>query len=90
MAQAIVDPEQLRNFAMELKRFNGDLQGQLTNLHRLFSRLGETWRDQEQAKFAEEFEQMLQALAKFVDASDKQVPLLLRKAQRINEYLGQR
>ena len=33
---------------------------------------------------------MIRALTKFVDASDKQVPLLLRKAERIREYLEQR
>ncbi len=90
MAKAIVDPEALRNFAIELKRFNGNLENELTSIHRQFAKLGETWRDQEQAKFAEDFETMLHALTKFVESSERQVPLLLRKAQRINEYLGQR
>ncbi len=90
MAKAIVDPVELHRFAIELKRFNGDIQGQVTTIHRQFAKLGETWRDQEHAKFAEEFEQMIRALTKFVEASDKQVPLLLRKAERIREYLDQR
>lgn len=90
MAKAIVDPDELRTFAHELKRFNGDLQQQLTSIHRRFTRLGDTWRDQEHEKFAEEFESMLRTLAHFVDASDRQIPLLLRKAARIDEYLGQR
>ncbi len=90
MAKAIVDPEALRNFALELKRFNSDLQAGVTTIHRQFTKLSDTWRDQEQQKFAEDFEQMLQALSKFADVSDRQVPLLLRKAQRINDYLGQR
>ena len=90
MAKAIVDPVELHRFAVDLKRFNSDLQAQVTTLHRQFTKLGETWRDQEHAKFAEEFEHILQALMKFVDVSDKQVPLLLRKAERIREYLEQR
>lgn len=89
MARAIVDPEELRRFAAELKRFNGDLGAQITGIHRRFVRLGETWRDQEQAKFAQEFEQMVHVLAKFAEASDKQVPLLLRKAESIQDYLDQ-
>jgi hypothetical protein len=32
----------------------------------------------------------VRALAVFVESSERQVPLLLRKAQRIDEYLGQR
>ena len=90
MAKAIVDPEQLRRFALELKRFNGELQAQVGTIHRQFVKLGETWRDQEYIKFAEEFEKMVHVLAHFADASEKQVPLLLRKAERIQDYLDQR
>lgn len=90
MGKAIVDPEELRRFAFELQRFNTDLQAQVSTINRQFSRLGETWRDQEQAKFAEDFKQMIVALTKFVDVSERQVPLLLRKAERIRDYLEQR
>ncbi|KAF0245864.1 MAG: WXG100 family type VII secretion target [Planctomycetota bacterium] len=90
MARAVVDPEELRRFAADLKRFNNDLKGEISSLHHRFVKLGETWQDQEQAKFAEQFEQMIRALAKFADAADKHVPFLLRKAERIKEYLDQR
>jgi len=90
MGKAIVDPEELGRFAAALKRCNGELRTQLTSIHRQFSRLGETWRDQEHAKFAEEFELMLKALNRFLDASEQQVPLLLRKAESIRNYLDQR
>jgi len=87
VAKAIVDPEEMRRFASELKRFNGELQTQLSGIHRQFVKLGETWRDQEHAKFAEEFEHMLRVLSKFAAASERQVPLLLRKAESIRDYL---
>lgn len=90
MAKAIVDPDELRRFALELKRFNSDLQAEVTTIHRQFTRLGETWRDQEQVRFAEDFERLLQALSTFVESSERHVPMLLRKAQRIHDYLGQR
>jgi len=90
MAKAVVNPEELRRFAFDLKRFNDDLKGQLTTVHRQFVKLGETWQDQEHAKFAEIFDQMMKALTKFVDASDRHIPFLLRKAERIQEYLDQR
>jgi uncharacterized protein YukE len=90
MSKAIVDPEELRRFAAELKRFNGNLQAEIVTIHRQFSKLGETWRDQEHAQFAEEFERMVHALSKFADASAKQVPLLLRKAEGIQQYLDAR
>ena len=90
MAKAVANPDELRRFAFDLKRFNDDLKGQVANVHRRFVKLGETWQDQEHAKFAETFEQMMKALSKFVDASERHIPFLLRKAERIQEYLDQR
>ena len=90
MAQAVMDPEQVRRFADELKRFNADLQDKVASLQARFAALGDIWQDQEQAKFAEEFSQIMKALKKFVEVSNQQAPYLLRKAQRIEEYLNQR
>ncbi|HTF56328.1 MAG TPA: WXG100 family type VII secretion target [Planctomycetota bacterium] len=90
MAKAYVNPDELRRFAMELKRFNNDLKAELSGIHHSFVKLGETWQDQEHAKFAEVFDQMVRALSKFADAADKHIPFLLRKAERIQEYLDQR
>ena len=85
-----MDPEQVRKFADELKRFNSDLQDKIAGLHARFAALGDTWQDQEHAKFAEEFKQIMKALKKFVEVSNQQSPYLLRKAQRIEEYLSQK
>jgi uncharacterized protein YukE len=90
MPQAIMDPEEVRRFAEELKRFNMDLQNRMASLHARFSGLGDSWQDQEHAKFAEEFKSTLKALKKFVEVSNQHTPYLLRKAQRIEEYLNQR
>jgi uncharacterized protein YukE len=90
MAQAIMDPEQVRRFAEELKRFNTDLQEKITSLQARFAALGDTWQDQEHIKFADEFKSIMKALKKFVETSNQQAPYLLRKAQRIEEYLNQR
>ncbi len=90
MAKAMMDPEEVRRFAEELKRFNGDLQHRLTSLQARFSSLGESWQDQENEKYSEEFKVTVKALKKFVEASNQHVPFLLRKAQRIEDYLEQR
>jgi WXG100 family type VII secretion target len=87
MSRAVVDPEELRRFASDLKRFNTEVQAQITSIQRRFVKLGETWQDQEQAKFAETFEKAMMSMSKFVEASDKHIPLLLRKAQKIQDYL---
>jgi len=52
MPQAIVDPEELRRFALNLKKFNHDVQERITALGSQLDNLGRTWRDQENKKFA--------------------------------------
>ena len=84
-----MDPAEVRRFAEDLKRFNLDLQNRITLLQARFAALGETWQDQEHAKFAEEFRQTMKALLKFMEISSQHTPFLLRKAQRIEEYLSQ-
>jgi WXG100 family type VII secretion target len=90
MPQAIVDPAELRRFANNLKRFIGDLQDGMSTMHGQVSALGDTWRDQEHDKFREEFDQTMQVLARFIRVAEEHVPFLLRKAERIEEYLQQR
>jgi uncharacterized protein YukE len=90
MAQAIVDPNELRRFAQNLKQFNNELRDRMALLHGQLVGLGDTWRDQEHEKFVEEFEQTLHVIQAFVEAADQHIPFLLRKAQRIEDYLQQR
>jgi uncharacterized protein YukE len=89
MPQAIMDPEEVRRFAQELKKFNTDLVNGMAGLQARFASLGDSWQDQEHTKFADEFKQTMKALKKFADASNQHTPYLLRKAQRIEEYLNQ-
>ena len=89
MAQAIMDPDEVRRFATELSRFNNDLETRMSSLQARFAALGDSWQDQERDKFGEEFKDVMKALRKFVSLSTKFSPYLLRKAQRIDEYLKQ-
>jgi uncharacterized protein YukE len=90
MAQAIVNPEEIRRFAARLKQFNNELLNQLTVLHGQLSGLGQSWRDREHDKFVEEFEETMQVMKRFVDSTNQHIPFLLRKAERADEYLQQR
>ena len=80
----------MRRFAEELKRFNGDLQNNMSALQARFAALGDTWQDQENQKFAAEFQDTMKVLRKFIEASNAQGPFLMRKAQKIEEDLSQR
>ena len=90
MPQAIVDPEELRRFALSLKKFSTDVQERITSLNGQLAALEQTWRDQEQKKFAEEFQRQIQVFARLIETIDGHIPYLLRKSEIIEEYLQQR
>jgi uncharacterized protein YukE len=90
MSQAIVDPNELRRFAMMLKKFNAELEGGLNSLSAQLQGLSATWRDQEHKKFVDDFEQHIKAIARTIEATNEHVPFLVRKAERIEDYLSQR
>src|SRR5689334_16373958 len=69
MSQAIMDPERVRRFAEELQRFNREVEGRMATLQARFAALGDTWQDQEQVKFADEFKVTMKALKRFVEIS---------------------
>lgn len=86
MPQAIVDPEELRQFARSLKKFNAELRERTTALANQLSALGASWRDQEHTRFVEQFEQEMRTIARLADITDEHVPYLLRKAQHVEDY----
>ena len=90
MPQAIASPEELERFATDLKQFNQQLTDSMGRLNGQFHSLGDTWKDQEQQKFAQEFEQTVRVLQQFIRTSEQQIPFLIRKAQRLRDYLNQR
>ena len=90
MSQAIVNPDELRRFAQMLKKFNTGLSEQMAALSTQLDSLGTTWRDQENRRIAEQFNQNARMIARFIEINDEYIPFLLRKAERIDEYLQQR
>lgn len=87
MNQAIVDPEQLRRFAANLKIFSEELQQRATALSSQMNQLEQTWRDQQQKKFAGEFNEQLRQLNRLIESTREHVPYLMRKAEQAEQYL---
>lgn len=86
MPQAVVDPEELRLFARNLRRFNNELRERTAMLGNQLNNLGASWRDQEHTKFVEQFDQHIKALARFSETTEEYIPYLLRKAEYIEQY----
>ena len=87
MTQAVVDPDELREFARALQKFNSDLRDRASLISNQLSALGGTWRDQEHKKFVDRFEQNMRIIMRFTEEADQHVPYLLRKAEHIEDYL---
>jgi uncharacterized protein YukE len=90
MSKANVDPAELRRFALELKRFTEEIEALVGQLHGRMTSLEDSWRDQEQKKFAEAFAQTTKALAVFVEAAGEHAVFLNKKAAAAEQYLKQR
>jgi len=90
MSQAIIDPAELKRFAHQLSNFNVELEERISTLASQLHGLNTTWRDQEHKKFAEEFEHHLKLISRSIEASKDYAPFLLRKAERIEDYLQQK
>jgi WXG100 family type VII secretion target len=88
MNQAIVDPDQLRQFASHLHRFAEEMKQQSTGLASQMNQLEQTWRDDQQRKFAEEFTTQMRQMTRLIKTTEQHVPYLIRKAEQIDAYLG--
>jgi len=88
MNQAIGDPDQIRQFAAQLARFSEELRQRGSGLAGQMNQLEQTWRDEQQRKFSQEFQDQLRQLQRLIQATDEHVPYLLRKAEQLDSYLG--
>jgi len=87
MPQAVVDPEELREFARALKKFNNDLRERMGRLNSQLASLGTSWRDQEHKKFCGQYDEHMKIISRFLETSDRHVPYLIKKADQVDDYL---
>ena len=88
MTNVDLDPDALDEFAAQLSAFSRELRSQQGRLRAQFRRLGETWRDPQYARFAQQFEPTMRTLEKFAEAGDEIAPKLKAKAQRARQVHG--
>jgi uncharacterized protein YukE len=90
MSKAQADPAELRRFAQDLNRFNSELGALFGSINSKLRALEQTWRDNEQRKFTEAFDQTAKGISVFLDNSHQHVQMLNKKATLLEEYLKQR
>ena len=90
MSKAQADPAELRRFAADLNRFNTELTSLFQSINSKLRGLEQSWRDAEQRKFTEAFDQTAKGIGVFIDNSVLHVQMLNKKAALLEEYLKQR
>jgi uncharacterized protein YukE len=90
MSKAQADPAELKRFAQDLNRFNNDLTALFQSINGKLRALEQTWRDNEQRKFTEAFDQTAKGIGTFIADSHQHVQMLNKKAALLEEYLKQR
>lgn len=90
MAQSIVDPEQQRQFASNLRARALTMAELSFTIKTHFGTLGETWQDNEYTAFLDRLDDTTRKLMRFVEAADVYCSFLLRKAEAGEAYLRRR
>ena len=85
MAQIHTDPEKMRKFAGDLKRFSDTVSGEMSGIRGRLGRLGETWQDQQYEAFVDVFVRAEEKLRDFVRETQRAAPLIERDAAAIEE-----
>src|SRR5438105_1066455 len=65
------DPDRLRTFAQRLTQFASTSEEHLTRVKSAVGHLGQTWQDQEFAKFAQQFSSAQGRLRSFIEETKK-------------------
>lgn len=90
MAQAIVDPQDVLQFARKLKKYRESVSFETSDLRSDLHSLGGTWRDQEYQKFAKELEAAMRSIKRLLATSEDYERYLVRKAEAAQAYLDKR
>lgn len=80
MAQIHTDPDKMRQFAGELKKFADTVNNEMSSMRGRLGRLGETWQDNQYEAFVDIFSKAEKTLKDFINETQSTVPLLERDA----------
>ena len=87
MAKLEVTPEEIRNFRGSLLSYNERVKDKTISLRGNFDELSQTWQDQQQQRFATEFEALEKLIDRFLLHSEDFVLYLEKKSMKIDTYL---
>jgi len=82
------NPDEMRQFAYHLNKLAMDFRGLKDSTRAKMSHLNQSWRDKENAQFAQQFEQEVKPLDKLIQTAEEYSNFLKKKAATLDNYLN--
>lgn len=80
------DPDELHEFARFIDKEKDSIINDVTVLYKMMVAMNETWNDEQNTYFTEEFEKHIKDIDTLVKLLDDHVKFVERKASKIDEY----
>ena len=86
MSQVHANPDEIRDFAAQLRSCGDNISEEIAAASAAFAALGDTWNDAKRTEFEDAFNDLKACIQRFSSACDEQVPHLIRLADRLDEF----
>lgn len=82
------NPDEMRNFAYHLNKLALDFRGLKDSTRSKMNQLNQSWRDNENALFVQQFEQDLKPLDKLIQSAEEYSNFLKNKASKLDDFIN--
>lgn len=88
MSQVDGDPDEMRQFASHLNRLADEFRSLKDSTRAKMNHLNQSWRDEENSQFVEQFEQDVKPIDKLIQTAEEYSNFLIKKASTLDIYLN--
>lgn len=88
MADVHGNPDEMRQFAYHLNKLAMEFRGLRDSTRSKMNHLNQSWRDNENAQFVQQFEQDVKPLEKLIDTAEKYSAFLKKKASKLDDFIN--
>jgi uncharacterized protein YukE len=82
------NPDEMRQFAYHLNKLAMDFRSLRDSTRSKMNHLNQSWRDNENAQFAQQFEHDIKPLEKLIQTAEEYANFLKKKAATLDVYLS--
>ena len=82
------NPDEMRQFAYHLNKLAMDFRGLRDSTRAKMNHLNQSWRDNENAQFVQQFEQDVKPLEKLIETAEKYSDFLKKKASKLDDFIN--